>query len=97
MTIYSFYLFDRYCECIYYKNWHGRGPVASKLLAHDGLPKERELPDNSNNNNEQEENKVNKLENRNNDEISHAEEAKLVFGVVLTLRNIVNSLSIKPT
>ncbi|RSH94552.1 TRAPP subunit bet5 [Saitozyma podzolica] len=33
MTIYSLYIFDRHCECVYYQDWHRTRPVRPSAVA----------------------------------------------------------------
>ncbi|KAI5790100.1 Longin-like domain-containing protein [Geopyxis carbonaria] len=89
MPIYSFYIFDRHCECIYIKQWHEgerpfRNPTTSSTSPQ--IPDRRlsagskvatEIP----------------ISSRHVGRLSIQDDAKLVFGVVFSLRNMVRKLS----
>ncbi|CUS11486.1 unnamed protein product [Tuber aestivum] len=93
MTIYSFYIFDRHCECIYIKQWHQRDrtfrPTSSATSTVDSpvtLSSDRHSAAGS------------KLQNEvhpsgRGGRLSVQDDAKLVFGVVFSLRNMVRKLS----
>ncbi|PUU80549.1 Longin-like domain-containing protein [Tuber borchii] len=93
MTIYSFYIFDRHCECIYVKQWHQRDrtfrPTSSSASTADSpvtLSSDRRSSTSS------------KLQNEvhpsgRGGRLSVQDDAKLVFGVVFSLRNMVRKLS----
>ncbi|KAH0612817.1 uncharacterized protein H6S33_009197 [Morchella sextelata] len=96
MTIYSFYIFDRHCECIYIKQWHQRdkfrptssagpsGTDSPASLTGDGKRSSAGstlLRSNDTN------------PSRPGGRLSVQDDAKLIFGVVFSLRNMVRKLS----
>ncbi|KAK9448909.1 Longin-like domain-containing protein [Limtongia smithiae] len=77
MTIFSFYIFDRHCECIYHQDFKRpqrqlRPKVSSKRLSKDGgvtaITEDFKM-------------------------VSVEDDAKLVFGVVFSLRNMITKLA----
>ncbi|WOO85187.1 Transport protein particle subunit bet5 [Vanrija pseudolonga] len=104
MTIYSLYIFDRHCDCVYYHDWHRTRPVRAtpndrpavhRLSAPQGAQHAREsifsarsattpippiAPSQA-------------VGAGSNAGLPFDEEAKLVYGVVLSLRNMVKKLS----
>ncbi|WVQ94516.1 hypothetical protein IAU59_001595 [Kwoniella sp. CBS 9459] len=126
MTIYSLYIFDRHCECVYYQDWHRTRPARSPGSA-TFKPGVHRLPPQTTTNDVQREsiftnpngnvnaNGANGGDNRNslvsnsntsgpvpgrtggggggNKGLPFDEEAKLVYGVILSLRNMVKKLS----
>ncbi|WWC87732.1 uncharacterized protein L201_002624 [Kwoniella dendrophila CBS 6074] len=124
MTIYSLYIFDRHCDCVYYQDWHRTSPIRSPPITNfkPGVHRLQpplslnQLNDNQNihvresifseNNNvinrtslvsngtsiDQNQNtKQNKLSLPKG--LPFDEESKLVYGVILSLRNMVKKLS----
>jgi len=92
MTIYSFYIFDRHCECIYIKQWHERERAAATALRpataasmSSPVPDKRVVAGGS-----QATEPDGPLRNG---RLSVQDDAKLVFGVVFSLRNMVRKLS----
>ncbi|ODQ54998.1 snare-like protein [Saitoella complicata NRRL Y-17804] len=62
MTIYEFYVFDRHCECIYYKEWNRRPDRSTPQPSADG-------------------------------NLANHDNAKLLFGVIYSIRNMTKKLS----
>ncbi|WVF67109.1 hypothetical protein IAT40_001854 [Kwoniella sp. CBS 6097] len=116
MTIYSLYIFDRHCECVYYQDWHRTRPARSPT-APTFKPGVHRLPPQATTNDTQRESIFanghpmnGDKDNRNslvsttngpvagggragNKGLPFDEEAKLVYGVILSLRNMVKKLS----
>ncbi|WVQ62732.1 uncharacterized protein L199_000880 [Kwoniella botswanensis] len=120
MTIYSLYIFDRHCECVYYQDWHRTRPVRAppqtsfKPGVHRLPPPPSTTSSQPNGNVNREsifsENAAAAAANRNSlvsngtltsqsnklslpKGLPFDEEAKLVYGVILSLRNMVKKLS----
>ncbi|OCF30484.1 hypothetical protein I316_07866 [Kwoniella heveanensis BCC8398] len=130
MTIYSLYIFDRHCECVYYQDWHRTRPARSppsttfkpgvhrlpppqSNTTNDGTQQRESIFANPNPNtsvNGGDHNNRNSLVSTNNGRsgekggggvggggankgLPFDEEAKLVYGVILSLRNMVKKLS----
>ncbi|KAK6362089.1 TRAPP subunit bet5 [Orbilia blumenaviensis] len=81
MVVYSFFIFDRHCECIYIRQWLNATSSATQPLSRPVTASsaatvatsvvEKQAPGNR---------------------LSMAEQAKLVFGVIFSLRNMVKKL-----
>ncbi|EAQ91352.1 hypothetical protein CHGG_03287 [Chaetomium globosum CBS 148.51] len=90
MTVYSFYIFDRHTECIYTKTWlpqtsstsdgQSSSVVGGQQQQQHGPPGTSTATSTSNNNNT--------MQLR----ASSADDAKLIFGTVFSLRNMVRKL-----
>ncbi|KAH9858828.1 snare-like protein [Lenzites betulinus] len=124
MTIYSLYIFDRHCTCVYYQDWHRT--VRPKLAVEGGMlpavyapvyPTAHPDASHSNRNTLASSSGIVVAVNVNDDgpttpgpaqqayspiapqpppptsSLSFDEEAKLVYGVVLSLRNMIKKLS----
>ncbi|KAI9776664.1 MAG: TRAPP subunit bet5 [Peltula sp. TS41687] len=81
MTVYSFYIFDRHAECIYHKQWvpppsSGAQQKSVSSTTTDGI------------NNGMKNNNKKRPSNR----LSVKDDAKLIFGTVFSLRNMVRKL-----
>ncbi|WWC60157.1 uncharacterized protein I303_102721 [Kwoniella dejecticola CBS 10117] len=135
MTIYSLYIFDRHCDCVYYQDWHRTRPTRApppgnyKPGVHR-IPNTTVHPEqnavresifskyNSNpqgqgqverdNQNQNQNNRSSLISNTSNERergpnrttntslpkgLPFDEESKLVYGVILSLRNMVKKLS----
>ncbi|KAK8861445.1 hypothetical protein IAR55_002264 [Kwoniella newhampshirensis] len=113
MTIFSLYIFDRHCECIYYQDWHRTRaarpppPPSYKPGVHR-LPPPTQLADNvresifaDNRSSVQTGGTgmnglgsgIGASTTRGPKGLPFDEEAKLVYGVILSLRNMVKKLS----
>ncbi|KAI0070023.1 TRAPP complex subunit bet5 [Panus rudis PR-1116 ss-1] len=122
MTIYSLYIFDRHCICVYYQDWHRtkqpKPAVEGGLLpavSHKVYPQSQGANGADNTpfaglsnprntlsslsgvvvavNDEQRANTSTPPPSQPQSGLSFDEEAKLVYGVVLSLRNMVKKLS----
>ncbi|KAI0743923.1 snare-like protein [Daedaleopsis nitida] len=121
MTIFSLYIFDRHCMCIYYQDWHRT--IRPKLAVEGGMLPAVYAPVYPSSNPDAAHSNRNTLSSSSgivvavNDDSPHAnltsqlqspiaplppqptsnlsfdEEAKLVYGVVLSLRNMIKKLS----
>ncbi|TGZ82784.1 transport protein particle complex of the golgi, subunit bet5-like protein [Ascodesmis nigricans] len=80
MPIYSFYIFDRHCECIYTKQWHEAERYQSAAAATARRASITSAPDGVS---------LPQAPGR----LSVQDDAKLIFGVVFSLRNMVRKLS----
>ncbi|KAI9741939.1 MAG: TRAPP subunit bet5 [Cirrosporium novae-zelandiae] len=77
MVVYSFYIFDRHTECIYKRRWHHR-PLSASSKASRPLSEASEIP--------------NGVTGISRPALSAEDDAKLVFGVVFSLRNMVRKM-----
>lgn len=81
MTVYSFYIFDRHTECIYQKRWqqvpHGNNADSASLKSAGSSI----APTNG-------EVKTGRRSRK----TKEADDAKLIFGVIFSLRNMVKRL-----
>ncbi|KAF8476125.1 Longin-like domain-containing protein [Kalaharituber pfeilii] len=88
MTIYSFYIFDRHCEPIYIKQWHERERMlrpTTSASATSPIPDKRVSSGTKQLTRTESPAKTGRL--------SAQDDAKLIFGVVFSLRNMVRKLS----
>ncbi|KAK4687257.1 trafficking protein particle complex subunit 1, partial [Tremellales sp. Uapishka_1] len=104
MTIFSLYIYDRHCECIYYQDWHRTRPLKTPS-ATNLKPGVLRLPPSSTAQSTVRESIFSNSTNRNSNAseakvngggragLPFDEESKLVYGVVLSLRNMVKKLS----
>nr|XP_019012215.1 uncharacterized protein I206_03059 [Kwoniella pini CBS 10737]OCF50996.1 hypothetical protein I206_03059 [Kwoniella pini CBS 10737] len=122
MTIYSLYIFDRHCDCVYYQDWHRTKPTRAPS-SQNYKPGVHRIPMITNNINSEEtfnkesifskslgsqnENKDhnslisnNSISNDKDKKLNSLpkglpfdEESKLVYGVILSLKNMVKKLS----
>ncbi|TXT10930.1 hypothetical protein VHUM_01681 [Vanrija humicola] len=103
MTIYSLYIFDRHCDCVYYHDWHRTRPVRAtagdrpgvhRLPVAPGTQAARESIFSSRSGGAAPGAPAPPAPTgSNNAGLPFDEEAKLVYGVVLSLRNMVKKLS----
>ncbi|KAF3935572.1 hypothetical protein ABW19_dt0203227 [Dactylella cylindrospora] len=79
MVVYSFFIFDRHCECIYLRQWADQtAPPSSRPISSSSANTVgTSLTD----------------KRTSGGKLSMAEQAKLVFGVIFSLRNMVKKLS----
>ncbi|RPA83836.1 putative TRAPP complex subunit [Ascobolus immersus RN42] len=92
MPIYSFYIFDRHCECIYKRQWLPRDQL---------LPRTPTTPNPPNTGDRRTslapsvalDAAANPAELRGRSGLSNKDDTKLVFGVIFSLRNMVRKLS----
>ncbi|KAF2012711.1 snare-like protein [Aaosphaeria arxii CBS 175.79] len=77
MVLYSFYIFDRHTECIYSRRWTPRPTSSSGKTARPQSGSSITSGDGT-------------VTNRRN--MSHADDEKLIFGLVFSLRNMVQKL-----
>ncbi|RPB23983.1 snare-like protein [Terfezia boudieri ATCC MYA-4762] len=91
MTIYSFYIFDRHCECIYIKQWHERERAGAAIRPTTSASTTSPIPDKrvSAGGKQITETDISMRNGR----LSVQDDAKLIFGVVFSLRNMVRKLS----
>ncbi|WVN90488.1 uncharacterized protein L203_105724 [Cryptococcus depauperatus CBS 7841] len=110
MTIYSLYIFDRHCDCVYYQDWHRTRPVRPPPPA-NFKPGVHRLPVRPQANEAARASifDENRLSAQGGGDVEGAmnknslgrqprglpfdEEAKLVYGVLISLRNMVQKLS----
>ncbi|KAI5801637.1 Sybindin-like protein [Peziza echinospora] len=89
MTVYSFYIFDRHCECIYIKQWHDRDRDRSSLRPSTASSATSPLPEKRTS--------AKMLSGIDGaaqpGRLSAQDDAKLIFGVIFSLRNMVRKLS----
>jgi len=79
MVVHSFFIFDRHCECVYLRQWPDQSALASA----------RPISSSSANTVA-----TSATEKRSSSgKLSMSEQAKLVFGVIFSLRNMVKKLS----
>ncbi|GMK59059.1 hypothetical protein CspeluHIS016_0700740 [Cutaneotrichosporon spelunceum] len=98
MTIYSLYIFDRHCDCVYYQDWHRTRPVRIPAddrpgvhrLAAPVAPGARESIFSSSGPGTP---GAATVAPKRQAGLPFDEESKLVYGVVLSLRNMVKKLS----
>ncbi|KAF8446489.1 Longin-like domain-containing protein [Terfezia claveryi] len=91
MTIYSFYIFDRHCECIYIKQWHERERAAAAIRPTTSASTTSPIPDKRVSAGGKQ---ITETDNSmRNGRLSVQDDAKLIFGVVFSLRNMVRKLS----
>ncbi|KAF3925926.1 hypothetical protein ABW20_dc0105765 [Dactylellina cionopaga] len=81
MVVFSFFIFDRHCECIYLRQWLDAVAAASQPLSRPVTASSATTVATS----------VAEKPTSNN-RLSMAEQAKLVFGVIFSLRNMVKKL-----
>ncbi|WRT65570.1 uncharacterized protein IL334_002515 [Kwoniella shivajii] len=112
MTIYSLYIFDRHCECVYYQDWHRTQPIrappaiSNKPGVHRippplqpneaGAPTRESIFSETNRSSLLSNGTIDGGANRTNKlpkGLPFDEESKLVYGVILSLRNMVKKLS----
>ncbi|KAJ8587464.1 snare-like protein [Rhizopogon salebrosus TDB-379] len=117
MTIYSLYIYDRHCACVYYQDWHrtkqpkraGEGGILNAVsqavspLAPDSVapaPSSFTSPRNTLSSTTglvvavgEDPPVQNPLEHARSNTLPFDEEAKLVYGVIISLRNMVKKLS----
>ncbi|EPS37665.1 hypothetical protein H072_8663 [Dactylellina haptotyla CBS 200.50] len=83
MVVYSFFIFDRHCECVYLRQW--QDAIAASVVAQpSSRPVTASSATGTNTPSSEKPASTNKL--------SMAEQAKLVFGVIFSLRNMVKKL-----
>ncbi|KAI9810563.1 MAG: TRAPP subunit bet5 [Phylliscum demangeonii] len=91
MVVYSFYIFDRHAECIYHKQWvpapgSGSGSATTTKTAPataDGGGDSRAISSAT---------ATSSASKRPSDRLSAKDDAKLIFGTVFSLRNMVRKL-----
>ncbi|KAF8554164.1 snare-like protein [Imleria badia] len=116
MTIYSLYIFDRHCACVYYQDWHRtkylKPAVEGGILNAVSRAVAPQTVDTSSANNSTFSSPRNTLSSttgfvvaigqdptvplpdpQKSNALAFDEEAKLVYGVILSLRNMVKKLS----
>ncbi|OJA20870.1 hypothetical protein AZE42_02973 [Rhizopogon vesiculosus] len=117
MTIYSLYIYDRHCACVYYQDWHrtkqpkraGEGGILNAVsqavspLTPDGVaptPSAFTSPRNTLSSTTglvvavgEDPPVQDPVEHARSSTLPFDEEAKLVYGVILSLRNMVKKLS----
>lgn len=86
--IYNLYIFDRHCSCIYYTRWNNR-VVAAAAAGSSSSSAENNNNNNSSSSGKQMGGLVGTVE------MGFEEEAKLVYGVVFSLRNFMNKMAAK--
>ncbi|KAI9700377.1 MAG: TRAPP subunit bet5 [Candelina mexicana] len=82
MVVYSFYIFDRHTECIYKKRWVPR-PIPSG--PGNTTRQQSDAPSTTNGD-------INGTGRQGAGPLSAADDAKLVFGTIFSLRNMVRKL-----
>ncbi|KIJ08549.1 hypothetical protein PAXINDRAFT_164464 [Paxillus involutus ATCC 200175] len=104
MTIYSLYIYDRHCACVYYQDWHRtkrpRPAVEGGILNAVSRAVAPQLADTSAANfSTSAVLEIPSLQTRatldtpKSNALTFDEEAKLVYGVILSLRNMIKKLS----
>uniref|UniRef100_A0A060SXU1 Trafficking protein particle complex subunit n=1 Tax=Blastobotrys adeninivorans TaxID=409370 RepID=A0A060SXU1_BLAAD len=78
MTIYSIWIFDKHCDCIYSKRWHG-APAQHTLTHRSTASTGSEL--------------FVRPQAQTHGQRSQQDDAKLIFGIVFSLRNMVRKLT----
>jgi len=95
MAIYSFYIFDRHCECIYIKQWNERPHrlAVSTSTSTTGSPATVAVDQRTPAGIKQIKETTGGGDLRGRGRLSVQDDAKLLFGVVFSLRNMVRKLS----
>jgi hypothetical protein len=94
MTIYALYIYDRHCECIYYHDWHQTRKLQPPRdgLQRKNVARYEDVPPAA-----EEVKQVHQPGERRAQTtvagLPFDEQAKLVYGVLLSLRNMVKKLS----
>jgi hypothetical protein len=93
MTIYALYIYDRHCECVYYQDWHQtrkpQPPRAGGTYRRDVARYDEDGNGEGDAGREEEAAKRKGTVAG----LPFDEQAKLVYGVLLSLRNMVKKLS----
>ncbi|KIL00694.1 hypothetical protein PAXRUDRAFT_129202 [Paxillus rubicundulus Ve08.2h10] len=106
MTIYSFYIYDRHCACVYYQDWHrtkrprpavegGILNAVSRAVAPQAADTSAANLSTSSTTAEDSSSIFTQaaLDTPRSNALTFDEEAKLVYGVILSLRNMIKKLS----
>ncbi|KAL1410353.1 Trafficking protein particle complex subunit BET5 [Vanrija albida] len=101
MTIYSLYIFDRHCDCVYYHDWHRTRAVRATAADRPGVHRLAPPPGPGGANTRESIFSARSATTPippvapapSSAGLPFDEEAKLVYGVVLSLRNMVKKLS----
>ncbi|RXK41228.1 hypothetical protein M231_01378 [Tremella mesenterica] len=101
MTIYSLYIYDRHCDCVYYQDWHRTSPIRPPPFTNfrpgvHRIPSPPSITTKESIFNTKRLSALEDVERVGNRELKGLpfdEESKLVYGVILSLRNMVKKLS----